>query len=211
MIIFWHRIHILHILHIPLSFVFFFACQNIMEQHLQVWCCSSLYIENHFHLLQKSLQYCPDECKNDPQIDGMHTVAHQMWHLVHTEVGNQPKLIENQVSTNSLPGAFIVLRILAWEMKGSLARHLVRFLVHIQNMQFKILYAIYVYFDIICKIYNICTCWSPRFPPKKEWTWCLMPLPSVIMWGVFVFSSHFPRTALQHSWYNLIVLAESDS
>ena len=49
----------------------------------------------------------------------MHPIAHQ--HLVHTEVGDQPKRIENQMCTTSLPSVFRVMGsgIRAWAMKGA--------------------------------------------------------------------------------------------
>ena len=66
--------------------------------------------------LHKCSQNCPYERNYDAQINCSHLSAHQ--HLVHIEVGDQPKRIENQMCSTSLPSVFIVSGIRAWVIKG---------------------------------------------------------------------------------------------
>ena len=93
------------------------ASKNITEPCLQFGCCSSLNIEDQFNHLQERSQNCSDESNYDANIDGVHPIAHE--HLVHTEVGNKPKSIENQMSATSCSGVLITKRIRAWAMEGA--------------------------------------------------------------------------------------------
>ena len=55
--------------------------------------------------LQNCSQNGPEESGCDNKINGMHPIAHE--HLVHTEVGDQPKHIENQIQY-SFSSVFLV-------------------------------------------------------------------------------------------------------
>ena len=76
------------------------------------WC-----FDNILHNLQKCSQNSPDKRNYDAQINCMHPIAHE--HLVHTEVGDHPKRIEDQMCTTSCPSIFIFGGIRAWAVKGT--------------------------------------------------------------------------------------------
>ena len=109
--------HILHMLHIPLSLSSLPTRQHVFEPFLQLGCSPPLDIQDQLNTLQKSSQNCPDECHYDTQINGMHAIAHE--HLVHTEVCYHSESIENQMRTTSRSSILIVCRVGSWAMRGA--------------------------------------------------------------------------------------------